>query len=392
MRCLDVLILYPSPKGCIRLFIYRDRHPSRLPPLSGLQSLDDRISSPLGRHLRHPGTASNALTPPSIVDEGGVGALSGLGLSDPYSGDGYNSYEADSSPSGFPRTAFLNRDDISEDARLLQQILKESEEEIAASATDRVNGHSGFGAGAGTGDGYDDFGADFDADPTLQSLDVDRIIESMELEAAQDGEEWGAGFGAGGNGIGRRSGATGVSLETKGVSSWKTTMMTSRASRRRQSMTSEKATGSRVSDKDSVSDLGGVGDSVGVGGGNSEARVQRSSDSNSVGGAEPGSAASMTTSQGASLGNRDTPSDNDADYSTSEEPTTRVWEGEKEGKGSATGVSGSWRRSSGSRTGEAGGTSNCTEWSLSTALRKAEAVEMKLLRGGNKDVVSPLQV
>lgn len=230
----------------------------------------------------------------------------------------------------------------------------------------------------------------------MQTLDVDRIIESMELEAAQDGEEWGAGFGAGGNGIGigsgRRSSATGVSLGTEGVSSWKPTMMTSRASRRRQPVTSDKVTGSGVSDKDSVSDLGGVGDSGGVGGGDSEARVQPVSDGNSVGGAEPGSAASMTMSQGASPGNRDTPSDNDVDHSTSEEPEARVWEGEKEGKVSATGVSGSWRRSSGGRTGEAGGTSGCAEWSLSTALRKAEAAEMKLLRGGNKDVVSPLQV
>lgn len=378
--------------------IYQDKHSFRLPPLSGLQSLDDR-SSPLDRHRRPPGTASNALSPPSNVDEGGGGTLSVLGLSDPYSGDGYNSYEAESSPSGFPRTAFLNQDDISEDARLLQQILRESEEEIAASAADRANGHSGFGDGVGTADGYDDLGSDFDADPSLQSLDVDRIIESMELDAAQDGEEWGAGFGAGGNGIrigsGSRSGATGVSLGAEGVSPWKATMPTSRAlsaSRRRQPGTSNKAMGSRVSDKDSVNDLGGVRDGGGGGGGNSEARVQPVSDGNSMGGAEPGSAASTTMSQGASLGSRDLPSNNDVHPSSSEEPAARVWEGEKEGKGSATRVSGSWRRSPGSRLGEAGGTSGGAEWSLSIALKNAEAVELRLLRGGNRDVVSPLQV
>lgn len=32
------------------------------------------------------------------------------------------------------------------------------------------------------------------------------------------------------------------------------------------------------------------------------------------------------------------------------------------------------------------------DWGLAGALRKAEATELRLLRGGNRDMISPLQV
>lgn len=154
---------------------------------------------------------------------GGEGATeSGLGMipaggnalySDGFNGDGYDDMLGGGMP---PRTAFLNRDEQSEDSRLLQQILKESEDDIAASVADRTRGGSRGNASAGLagepsvseiasagGGAASDFygieellasvgntgGLNGDADDALQSLDVDRIIESMELEADDEADE-----------------------------------------------------------------------------------------------------------------------------------------------------------------------------------------------------------
>ncbi|CAM9647398.1 unnamed protein product, partial [Ectocarpus sp. 12 AP-2014] len=152
-----------------------------------------------------------------------------VGYSNPYSGGGGSSTYGDGdngSLSGAPpRTAFLSRDEVSEDSRLLQQILRESEEEIAASAADRANGFGGAGGGGSGGGGgamtrlvssvggagTDLYGA---ADDNLQSLDVDKIIESMELEAGEHDDVTGR-AGRGGSGMTPwRASAAGAGVST----------------------------------------------------------------------------------------------------------------------------------------------------------------------------------
>ena len=310
-----------------------------------------------------------------------------MGLSDPFSGDSY-SFEADSSPSGFPpRTAFLSRDELSEDSRLLQQILKESEEEIAASAAERANGYSGGGGGTSSGSrivadrgsagGGEYPGAGFEDDPSLQSLDVDKIIESMELETFQDDDE-AIGFsgiiaGVSGNGGG------GVSLRRGSTPSWRTTVTTSRTSSasRRRSSTGEV---DGATDTSRTGGIRGVGDSEASAPAASAAVARRAStDSGVGGGANFGLVAAKT-----SLGGR--PADDEDRFAT--EPL-------RAGEGSVAGVSSSrWRSQSGRLvgSGETGGSSGGGDWSLTEALRKAESAELRLLRGGNRDVVSPLQV
>lgn len=290
-----------------------------------------------------------------------------------------DSYDDEASLSGAPpRTAFLNRDQVSEDSRLLQQILKESEEEMAASTADRLvsagfsgnramtkvvgPGARGDSYGGGGYRGYGDVGAGHD-DANLQSLDVDRIIESMEQEVGED-----RGHSAGG-----------------GMPSWPTVAGTG-ASRRRSFTTDVSGSsggGRGDGDIDAVSRQRDRGASLG--GSSTTATVQGVS-------VDRGSGShSMVNTQGIAA------PQGGAGDALAGEPSA--------GGGGGDGGLGSLRARRVSNAGRPGGAllptaiagdakgvSGGGDWGLTGAMRKAEAGELRLLRGGNRDIISPLQV
>lgn len=293
------------------------------------------------------------------------------GFSDPISGD---SYDDGGSLSGAPpRTAFLSRDEVSEDSRLLRQILKESEEEIAASAADRANG--GFsGSGAMTKlvggtdlyrddvyGGYGDIGTD-GSGANLQSLDVDRIIESMELEAGEDDVTGGA--ASGGGMLSWRSGAVATTTST---------------TLRRRSFTVDDG-GGVVEDRAASlpRDRGGSVGALATGGTVAEATTNADQ-----GAGSSGRIPAMGTPRIAF-----TPGD------SVDLPATELAAEEL-------GLSRANRKSQGARlgvavqqaaAGDTKGVSGGGDWGLTGALRRAEAAEVRLLRGGNREMISPLQV
>ena len=321
------------------------------------------------------GGGGGLLSPPSF---NGGGGPSSIGYSDRFSGDGSSSTYADGNGSlsgAPPRTAFLSRDEVSEDSRLLQQILRESEEEIAASAADRANGFNGGGSGgsgsgggsktklvsaAGIGSGDDLYGG---TDDNLHSLDVDRIIESMELEAGVDVDGDVAARG-------RRSGSG------SGMPPWRasaagagvTATATATSSSRRRSFTTDGVGG------------GGGGDGGGDGGGvMSSGRRER-------GASASGASASSPRNDGYGLGVPGSRPDIAAVRKQNGKPlsASRARRNPSQGGGRSP-VSGGLL--SGATAGGGGG-----ELGLTGALRKAEAAELRLLRGGNREMISPLQV
>ncbi|CAM9676329.1 unnamed protein product, partial [Discosporangium mesarthrocarpum] len=102
-------------------------------------------------------------------------------------------------PTPPPRTSFLPED--SEAARMLQQILRESEEELSSETQgDNMRETSSLGRGLdgiGGGSGVDGMGRDrhgveldkgvADREDPMHSIDVERIIESVELEDGAEG-------------------------------------------------------------------------------------------------------------------------------------------------------------------------------------------------------------
>lgn len=339
------------------------------------------------------GYRDTAAAETEIGFQGGTGGVTGdsddhsnreggsVGFSDPFSGDSYDDL-VEGAP---PRTAFLNRDEISEDSRLLQQILKESEEEIAASAADRANGvFSGNGAmtkivegngvyGEAEGYGGDMLGVD---GANLQSLDVDRIIESMELEAA--GEDGDAGGDA--SVPPWRAAAAGAkytyrqrSFTTDGDGA----NISAGVSRRRDRMGSvETPTTVEVTSTAAASSTSKYENGVLHSGGPSRATART-----------PPPRVGIATSGGSSGTGL---------------PQTTVPSTQSGGLGGGLGLSRMRRRSQGGRFGRdtlsiasgdgKGAASGGGDWGLTGALRKAEAAELRLLRGGNRDMISPLQV
>eukprot|EP00752_Nemacystus_decipiens_P007971 g7124.t1 len=318
------------------------------------------------------------LSPPSFSGGGGP---SSVGFSDRLSGDGSSSTYADGNGSlsgAPPRTAFLSRDEVSEDSRLLQQILKESEEEIAASAAERANGFGGGDSGgsggggtktklvsaaAGAGSGDDLYGG---ADDNLHSLDVDRIIESMELEAEVDGEVTASG-GRGGSGMppwrASAAGAAGAAA---------TATATATSSSRRRSFTA-----------DGVGGGGGDGGGGGGGGVKSSGRRERGASASGA------SASSPPRSDDYGLGVPSSGSGTAPARQPNGEPmpASRARRKPSLGGGGRSPVSGGLLTGATGGGGGGGG-----ELGLTGALRKAEAAELRLLRGGNREMISPLQV
>eukprot|EP00903_Cladosiphon_okamuranus_P007783 g7532.t1 len=319
---------------------------------------------------------------PSFSTGGGGGGGSSVGYSDRdrLSGDGSSSTYADGNGSlsgAPPRTAFLSRDEVSEDSRLLQQILRESEEEIAASAAGRANGFIGGNGndgssktklvsavgGGGAGSSADDlYGGG--ADDNLHSLDVDRIIESMELEAGVDGGDVMAGEGRGGSGMGSDMPTWRVSAEA-GAGAGAGASATATSSSRRRSFTTD-VTGGGDGGDDGVKGLG---------------RRER--------GASASGAAAFS------------PPRNDGYVHSSSVFDTKVAI-KQNGEPLSISMSRARRKPSqgGGRSpigallpGAAGGGGvGAGELGLTGALRKAETAELRLLRGGNREMISPLQV
>lgn len=305
-----------------------------------------------------------------------------VGPSEPYSGD---SYDDGSSLSGAPpRTAFLSRDEVSEDSRLLQQILKESEEEIAASVADRANsgdfrngGGSVRNGGAmtkvvstGGGGGDNEYGGaysgldgyDYDRDANVRSLDVDQIIESMELEAGEDDDIGGP-----------RSSWLGPPFSSAtAAASGGAALLTSppsMAPRRRSLTTDGNSTGRN--------------DAIPSAAPSPRSRDRGGSVSASAKDTEPMAADEVAMVGGVNAVAGRTSRDS-GDLSALEHENSSPDIGlPRDRRKRVGGVS--------SR-GDAKSVYGAGEWGLTKPLRKAEAAEQRLLRGGNRDIISPLQV
>lgn len=336
----------------------------------------------------------------------------GAAHSDGFSGDSDDILGISGMP---PRTAFLTREEQSEDSRLLQQILKESEEEIAASIADRTkeggvvgtNGKPGAGgssikteflpsgaAGGGTGSrgegstgdlyGVESLLAEFgdgrysagggaggDDDDALQSLDVDRIIESMELEAAGEDPDKVAAV------------ATAASNSSVGVVPWRT---------RRRSF----ATGSS-----NVSGGGGV-----INDGRSSAdRRELTGLASAAAGANLSSVSATATDTDNAVAGRPRRGSTAEPLPVSPKSagaaarSSRGMEGEEAGTASRARRKGGpgERVSLGSvsmvAVGDGKGVNGRGDGGLGAGpLGKAEAAELRLMRGGNREMISPLQV
>ncbi|CAM9579365.1 unnamed protein product, partial [Sphacelaria rigidula] len=304
-----------------------------------------------------------------------------------YSGDSYDDIGGGMLP---PRTAFLRRDEESEDSRLLQQILKESEKEIAASIAERTK-EKGFLGGGGSGGAGDLYGVESllaelevsrggggrdgdDDDDALQSLDVDRIIESMELEAADEGhrDDLTASASTSSTMVGvvpwesrRRSFTTGSSGVSRGADT----------SGGRSTAEGQESNGQRHL---SVSQPRRAGNSDA--GASFAARITSSSATTASSGAQKAAqsavaaggltevefgAAARARKRGHGVGR----------LSSLGSPS--MGGGAAGGLGDGKGIS--------SGRGADGGV-------IGGALAKAEAAELRLLRGGNREMISPLQV
>lgn len=281
--------------------------------------------------------------------------------SDILSGDSYDELHS----GGPPRTAFLTREESTEDSRLLQQILKESEEEIAASAADRARilhvGRSnsaddvGVGAGGGSGfslsgiDGLPGVGLDEDGNvDALESLDVDKIIESMELEAEMEEES------------------------SMGIP-WRT---------RRRSGDAADAQGNAGSIND-PQEWGDARRQVGA----VSRRNRLASPSARSGSVEHAGQAKGRISHDPS-GEPSLPlkvfTASDAGADPSKGRRRKLSPGRR--------VAGILPASGGLASGDVKGAGGGGDGGLSGPLAKAEAAELRLLRGGNREMISPLQV
>ncbi|CAM9755293.1 unnamed protein product, partial [Scytosiphon promiscuus] len=214
------------------------------------------------------------------------------------------------------------------------------------------------------------------ADDNLHGLDVDKIIESMELEAGEGDDDLAHG--------GVRAGGNGTGLSGSGMPSWRTSAAAAGGAGTVSTRTAAAAAAASSPRSRSFTTDGNGG----AGAGAAEAGQRDRRGSVSGGAASPLSSAARKTLLGADGGGGGgvaaTSRDNNGEPSSMGRKRLSQAGIISAGGAFLPGVVGGGDFTKGP---PAGG-----ELGLTGALRKAEAEELRLLRGGNREMISPLQV